>query len=225
MARKPQAAAEEGGGESVGMWYVSFSDMITLLLSFFVMLATFSSFSKESINKFAGACAYIVAYSVVGGRSEKGVMGTERHWEAAKEGSEKPTGLPAGEPNTPRPSTWTAQANAYHERRVFRISSSQMFFGKGTALTPQGLQRLDLVADFLKRLPCRMVVSETASGGDDGARSRLSLERSWAIVNYLVERRSVPVGTLSISPSGAAGRSSAEADAVELVLLSQGACP
>lgn len=224
MASKPKPVAEESGGESVGLWYVSFSDMITLLLAFFVMLATFSSHSKEEINRFAGVCAYITAYSVIGGRSERSVMPTERYYEPAKEGSEKPTGVESGEPKRPRPSTWVSRADAYHERRTFRIRSREVFFGKGAALTPLGMQRLDLVADFLKRLPCRLIVSEIAFGGSEGARERLSLERSWSIVNYLVGTRSVPPGVVSLSQSGAAPAGQ-EADLVELVLLSQGACP
>ena len=89
---------EEAGGESVGLWYVSFADMITLLLSFFVMLTTFSSYSKEGMNKFAGTCAYIASYSLVAGRPEHSMVPTERAYEQVKEGSEKPTGLEAGEP-------------------------------------------------------------------------------------------------------------------------------
>jgi flagellar motor protein MotB len=225
MAGKPKPAEEESGGESVGLWYVSFSDMITLLLSFFVMLATFSSYSKEGMNKFAGTCAYIAAYSILGGRPDHSMVPTERAYEQAKEGSEKPTGESPGQPKTPRASTWTQEASAYRDRRVFRIRSSEVFFGNGAALTPLGTGRLDLVADFMKRLPCRLIVSEIALGGDDGARSRLGLERGWSIVNYLVTVKSVPAGSVSLSPSGTSPPKEGEPDAVELVLLSQEAAP
>src|SRR5689334_15799193 len=68
MSAKPHKpeAEEEGGGE-VGLWYVSFADMITLLLSFFVMLTSFSSFDNESMQQIRDTSAK--AYqSVLGGR-------------------------------------------------------------------------------------------------------------------------------------------------------------
>jgi outer membrane protein OmpA-like peptidoglycan-associated protein len=223
-AKGKPAGEEEGGGHGVGLWYVSFSDMITLLLSFFVMLATFSSYSKEGMNRFAGACSYIAAYSILGGRPDHGVMPTERAYETAKDGSEKPTGLEGGgESKPPRPSDWLAQTGAYHQRKIFQIESSQVFFGKGSALTPLGTRRLDLIADFLKRLPCQLVVSEVVAGGAEGPRETLSLERAWSVVDYLVGRKGVPAGLVSVSQTPGGARQ--EVDVVELVLLSKGATP
>ncbi|MBI5723318.1 MAG: OmpA family protein [Planctomycetes bacterium] len=40
---KPLKPPEEEAGESVGLWYISFADMITLLMSFFVMLQTMAT--------------------------------------------------------------------------------------------------------------------------------------------------------------------------------------
>ncbi len=218
---------EEGGGHSVGLWYVSFSDMITLLLSFFVMLATFSSYSKEGINRFAGACAYIAAYSFIGvGRPDRGVLPTERFYEKAKEGSEKPTDLASREPAPPRPSRWMPDTDAYQKRRELRLASREMFFGRGTALTPLGVQKLELVADFLKRMPCRLTVRETGVEGD-AARERVSLGRCWSVVNYLTTHGGVPAETVSIARSRpVAGRATGEdAAAMEFVLLAPEATP
>jgi flagellar motor protein MotB len=225
MAGKPKPAEEEGGGESVGLWYVSFSDMITLLLSFFVMLATFSSYSKEGMNKFAGACAYVATYSIMYARPEHSLVPTERVYEQATEGSEKPTGVEPGPPKTPRPSSWTADASAYRERHVFRVPSSQVFFGKGAVLTSMGAQRLDALAEFMKRIPCRVIVSEIAVGGNEGSRGRLALERSWSLANYLLSQQSLPPAAVSISPLGTGPTREGEGDTVELVVLSKEAAP
>ena len=53
MARKPQV--EEEAPNSVGDWIVTFSDCMTLLLCFFVLLLTFSSFDEVELQKLAGA--------------------------------------------------------------------------------------------------------------------------------------------------------------------------
>ena len=48
MAGKPKPQEEESG-EGAPLWIISFADMISLLMAFFVMLTTFSGFGpKES---------------------------------------------------------------------------------------------------------------------------------------------------------------------------------
>ena len=59
---------------------------------------------------------------------------TERAYERATEGSEKPTDVESGERRVSRPSAWTADPTAYRERHVFRIPSAQVFFGRGDRL-------------------------------------------------------------------------------------------
>ena len=49
MAGKPKPPEEEG--EGAPLWMISFADMASLLMAFFVMLTTFSAFGpKESIK-------------------------------------------------------------------------------------------------------------------------------------------------------------------------------
>ncbi|MGA2093982.1 MAG: flagellar motor protein MotB, partial [Sedimentisphaerales bacterium] len=45
---KPQ---EEESGEGAPIWIISFADMISLLMAFFVMLTTFSSFGPRESEK------------------------------------------------------------------------------------------------------------------------------------------------------------------------------
>jgi hypothetical protein len=100
-----------------------------------------------------------------------------------------------------------------------------VFYGKGSALTPMGAQRMDVLADFLKRMPCRVIISEIAVTGNEGARGRLALERSWSMVNYLLSQQSLPPAAVSISPSGSGPTKEGEADTVELVVISKEASP
>ena len=78
---KDKAPPPKEQGEKVPIWIVSFADMITLLLSFFVMLTTFSSYSKEDLSKFAGVWAQLADAHV---NAAAGKTGAEFDAEMAK---------------------------------------------------------------------------------------------------------------------------------------------
>ena len=47
---KKQAAAEEGGGEKAPLWIISFADMVSLLMAFFVMLQTMAHMKSGKVG-------------------------------------------------------------------------------------------------------------------------------------------------------------------------------
>ncbi len=144
MSNKKKHEEEDGGGHSVGLWYVSFSDMITLLLSFFVMLTTFSSYSKEDLSRFSGVWAQLADYSVFTGRhgNESLAPQPDRPYDYTMNGSEKPSGADHNTVESTGESQWLASmADAYSRRRVLHIPSRMLFWGKdtqGTTLMPAG---------------------------------------------------------------------------------------
>ena len=209
--------SEEGGGHSVGLWYVSFSDMITLLLSFFVMLATFSSFDKEGQEKLRGVMRCVASYGSIfpdrGPLADSYVPPVEGRLDWTDLGSEMPTDEEPGVTIHPRQVPWHAQTGAYQSRKTFRIPSGRLFWARGSSLTPEGRQALALVVQFLRQVPCRVIVAE-AGGGDPAG--ELALERAWTVRSYLAEA-GLPQDSLCIA-SRPAGKDSPAAPAIEIAL-------
>ncbi len=203
MPRKANApAAEEGGGESVGLWYVSFTDMVTLLLAFFVMLATFSSYSKDNLDRFAGAWTYLANYSILPGKnvSQESVVQMEKYMDWTPVGSEKPSHTESTDAiRAPRESFWMENmANAYHERRTFMVPSVRLFWGNGSSLIPTGKSHLDMVVSFLKVMPGQVIVGESAVDDGSGTADGRSLSRSWEIVEYMARKGNLPYDRFSV---------------------------
>ncbi len=221
MPHKKAHAEEEAPGESVGLWYISFSDMITLLLSFFVMLTTFSSFSKESLDKFSGAWAYIANYSVfpVKNINQDSLIENTRYIDWSPDGSEKPPadmGLDAI--RRPRDSFWMENmANAYHDRRMFYIPSSRLFWGKGSSLIPAGKAHLDKIASFMKLVPCTMIVGE--SNSEELSMDGRAFERAWAIIEYVSARAGIGTERFSIASIGNAAAGQMDQSVMEVTLM------
>jgi hypothetical protein len=200
---------EEGGGHSVGLWYVSFSDMITLLLAFFVMLCTFSSYDDESQKKFAGAVRYIYCYSVFPGKGsirDSYLPPNNVLQEKTEGGSETPTQQDEGFLRNPRSKPWVEEDDVHRNRKVLYLASSAMFWGRGSQLTESGRRSLRLIADFLHQMPGQVTVGEVPpdplSGGENTPESRL--DRAWAIVHFLVAESGLPADRFNIKADAVA---------------------
>jgi chemotaxis protein MotB len=221
MSGKKKSGGEEGGGESVGLWYISFSDMITLLLSFFVMLTTFSSFSKEVGTKFEGIAEGINNSSLFTGNNPYNsvVPAPDRVVDWTNKGSEKPTDGGTENIHKPRSSFWEANANAYRDRQVFIIPGSRLFWGKGNTLTYAGKELLNMLGEFLKAVPCQVVIREGYPEADDGA--DVNLNRASAIVEYLTTKQSIASRRFSLSATNSAGARKLGRPVVEIMLLAR----
>ena len=191
-------------------WMVTFSDCMTLLLTFFVLLLSFSSFDEEIFQKlkviFADA---LPAVSHLGEQRKDAFLPTQQiqHTEDISEGSEKPT-LETGKQDhlkqEPR-RDWID----FRSRKVFLISSEKIFWGKGTAISLQGREALATIASFLKQIPSRVVISECPANSESQIANRderraisdsqIGLPRAWAVVEYLVKRQGLRKNQFSIS--------------------------
>jgi len=194
LRSRKQAEPDEPPGAPE--WMVTFSDCMTLLLTFFVLLLSFSSFDEAIFQRlkviFAEALPTI---NQPNEQNKDALLATQQiqRTEDIDEGSEKPT-LEAGEQGRLKEETEPVD---FRSRKVFLISSQKIFWGKGTAISHQGRQVLATIASFLKQVPSRVVISENGPPDEDS--DQFGLPRAWAVTEYLVKKQRLDKNQLSIS--------------------------
>ena len=195
MARA-RKQVEEDEAPGAPEWMVTFSDCMTLLLTFFVLLLSFSSFDDKVFRKlkiiFMDA---LPATSQSKEQSRDAVLPTEQidMTPELREGSEKPT-LLKGLDNNVREET----PADFHSRKVFSISSEKVFWGKGALISAEGRRIITSMASFLEEVPSRVVICENGPAGKGGA-EQLGLSRAWAVLEYLTSSQSLDKNWFSIS--------------------------
>jgi len=72
----------------------------------------------------------------------------------------------------------------FRARKVFVAESKTIFWGVGTALSPNGREFLDTLADYAGTLPDRIVITESGPGSNP----EVGLLRAIVVVNYLTSK-------------------------------------
>jgi chemotaxis protein MotB len=198
-------------------WMVTFSDCMTLLLTFFVLLISFSSFGGGNGKLRELGTIFKGEFSL--GKQEKDnlesfisptqVMPVDK----IDNGSEKPT-LDEGVSGNLNESN---NDSDFQNRKVFVIASDKIFWGKGNVISADGRKILEDMAVFLKEANARVVISETSpeenSGNDTG------LQRAWAVLECFTQA-GLSKDIFSVSASGTVSAASVGADRkLEIVLL------
>jgi len=179
MAKKKKQASGSAGGAPE--WMVTFSDCMTLLLTFFVLLLSFASFNKQSFEEVGKA--FSKAAPSVSRSSSMSKNSLQRH-KPIRDPKENVKGTP--EPTLARVSS----KNAMHEKKildfrnlkVFTIPSKDFFWGNGIAISTKGQRVLDGMTILLNKTPSRVVISEN---GPDGNNDSIGLSRAWTVIEYL----------------------------------------
>jgi chemotaxis protein MotB len=199
MMPRRKKPVEPGGSGGAPEWMVTFSDCMTLLLTFFVLLLSFSSFDKEVFDEFktmlAGGLPSVNLASKYS-KDASSLIERMRSRQHVEQGSDRPTreqGKQAGvETET--------KAVDFHRHKVFLISSEKIFWGKGTTISPAGHRVLATLALFLTEVQGRLVVSENLPGSDNSD-NELGLSRAWAVMEILTGKHGLDKGRFSISAS------------------------
>jgi len=199
MARTPRRNPpdEDAGAPE---WMVTFSDCMTLLLTFFVLLLSFSSFDDKVFPKMESA--FSEGLSSIGLQrktSKEAFQLTPRiiFEEDPDVGSESPTVDGQYESN---PSSSLDFMN-FQDQKVFLVPSSKVFLGLGTRMSRHGRQMLTDVATLLKAVPNRVVITEHPVDGD-GTTSEIGLTRAWIVTRFLTEDQGLQRTRFSISSAG-----------------------
>lgn len=207
MAReKKQAESEEAPGAPE--WMVTFSDCMTLLLTFFVLLLSFSSFDDRIFRKLRMIFMEALPEVSNSERNNKdSVLHTEQIQQTVDllEGSEKPTlnrGLDDNlEKETPVD---------FRNRKMFSIASEKIFWGDGVLISTEGRRIMTKMASFLKEVPSHVVISENGPTVD--GTEHLGLSRAWAIIEYLTIGKNLDKNWFSVSAGSTLNRGDIRSD-------------
>jgi chemotaxis protein MotB len=213
----------EGGAPA---WMTTFCDCMTLLLTFFVLLLTFSSFDEASLKRLEGAFQFrakatpSVAESP--DRIGDSMVPEERIApDRTERGAEKPTLSIAEKIRHPKQTEEISETDAYHHERSLSISTRRVFLGQGAGLTRHGRERLEKIAHFLRLLPCKVIIGESRPG--DSKDVGRSLERSWAVLHFFLNQGGLSPDRFSIATEGCASHErSGKQPVMQIVLLSKG---
>lgn len=179
--KKHKPPQEEESGEGAPLWIISFADMMSLLMAFFVMLSTFSGFGPAEAEKLQRTVKAVLAPNYYGGwytPYPRTAMGAQAMAAGQLEkGSEKPT----LEETQGKGLLKETPAGDFRSRKIFLIESRAVFWGAGTTLSPSGRDFLNTLASFVSKIPDRIVICEDGLGRDD----QQGLVRAAWVLNYL----------------------------------------
>jgi len=173
---------------------VTFSDCMTLLLTFFVLLLSFSSFDKETLPALGQSFAKSLPSIGLSGKNKQDSMCEKQPSKQEvkqTEGTEVPS-------NTVEQTTNFMKEKKpldFRNLKVFTVESEGFFWGQGYAISKDGIEVLNTLAGYLKYRPGRIVISEN---GPDGKTS-LGLQRSLAVMGDLTTRHELDKARFNIS--------------------------
>lgn len=180
MGAKPKPPEEEGG-EGAPLWIISFADMTSLLMAFFVMLSTFSGFGPKTSAKLRVVAKSALAPNYYGGWHKNPpltAMGVQAVAAGQLEkGSEKPTlEQPSGKGLLAE-----TEPHDFKNRKIFLIESNKVFWARGTTPSTEGRYFLNIMASYASKMPDRIVISEEGPGDNN----ELGILRAASVVEYL----------------------------------------
>jgi chemotaxis protein MotB len=198
FTRKPPPPEEQPGAPE---WMLTFSDCMTLLLTFFVLLMTFSSLGDSEIQ----------AVSEVANKLLPGFDWTNKMYNDSlvkymqyhppveiEAGSEKPT----LEEGTRGGLKATASGPDFDYIKVFSMPSKKVFYGTGFVVSAGGRSLMATVASFLGKVPNRVVICEHGAQRNKDI-DEMGLQRAWVVMEHLAEKHKLNKERFSISGSGA----------------------
>jgi chemotaxis protein MotB len=188
---------EPEDAQSAPEWMVTFSDCMTLLLTFFVLLLSFSSFDDKVFRKMETALAEAMPSIGISMEKDRDAFLTVRqiqYKEELNKGNEKPTLKGNIEANVKEDVTLMP----FQNRKVFLISSDKVFWGKGTFISARGRKILSDIASLLKTVPNRIAISENNQTTNKKS-INLGLDRAWAVTEYLTEQEHLDKNRFSVS--------------------------
>jgi len=213
MARqRPEVEEEEGGGAPE--WMVTFSDCMTLLLTFFVLLLSFCGFGENVLEGLSASFAKELPSIWPANAIQQESMWKDEQissMEKADEGTETRNAATEESSNFMR----EKKPLDFRNLKVFSVRSDSFFWGNGTAISGAGREMLDTFAVFLRSVPSRVVISETGPAGT----GQMGLDRAWSVFEYMTKKGGLKKEMFSITTSTMTVRSNQEQRTLDITLL------
>ncbi|MHC4294588.1 MAG: flagellar motor protein MotB [Planctomycetota bacterium] len=216
MAAGNQSRVQESDTPAVAPWMMTFCDCMTLLLTFFVLLLTFSSFDDVTLDKLGGAFSNISMESIFPHKrtiQDSLIPPTEAPIDRTQEGSERPTTDEIKETENPKRMKEIFDKSAYRDRKIIKIPSDKLFYARGSSLTVNGRAHLKVLGSFIRRLPCKVIV------GENNPDNYVALERAWAVLHYFTQTEKLDENQFSISTGDAVPDTNPSAREVLVIVL------
>jgi len=213
MARQRPEVEEE---EVIGApeWMVTFSDCMTLLLTFFVLLLSFCGFGDEVFPGLKASFARALPSVWPSDSTQKESLWENEHVssiEEVKVGTETRT-LAAAESNN---FMKEKEPLDFHNLKVFSVRSDSFFWGNGTVISSTGREMLDAFAVFLRSIPSRVVISENGPAGT----GQMGLDRAWSVFEYMTKKQGLKEEMFSITTSTMTLQSNQQQRVLDITLL------
>lgn len=193
---RPEKKPAEGEVEGAPEWMVTFSDCMTLLLTFFVLLLSFAGFADDTFEGIGSSFAKALPSVAMSFTDEQDAMWKKDEIikkDKVEEGSETATQSPDDSTNFMK----EKRPLDFRNLKVFTIPSSDFFYGNGVAIAQEGEKVLGQLGLFLQSVPTRVVISENGPGGN----SEIGFQRAWAVLEYLSSQDGLERGVFSITGS------------------------
>ncbi|HEG42673.1 hypothetical protein LCGC14_2401860 [marine sediment metagenome] len=208
---------EEQGPIGAPEWMVTFSDCMTLLLTFFVLLLSFTAFGENTLPNLGNAFTESMSSSIgMNNRTARDAMRAQqqvKEVERVKKGSET------------KPSTEDEINKIMKQKRpidfknlkVFAIPSEKLFWGDGAAISRSGQKLLDSLSILFKVVPSRVVISENGPNTNQ----QMALRRSLKVVEYMTSK-GIEGNNFSITTSPMMRSGQRDRRMLEITLLDPG---
>ena len=206
---------EDDGDPGAPEWMVTFSDCMTLLLTFFVLLLTFSTFDEHVLRKLRVIfCKAMPAVSKQKRENKDALLAPKNYIipiEDPYEGSEKET-LAKGKADNFKRDKGPLD---FRRRKVFVIPSKELFWANGSSISLQGRKSLSVMASFLKEVPGRVIISENIAS--DNTDEQLGLSRAWGVMQHLATKHGLDKKRFSISATSTIAQESSSTAETNIV--------
>ncbi len=196
MASRQPPQIQEEPQEGVPAWMTTFSDCMMLLLTFFVLLLTFSSFDPVALKQLEGAMKFKDIPSLFDFKhqiDDSIIEINRREIDRTDKGSEVPATDLLEIVRNPRKLDAPADKDAFADERILHMPIDRLFLGDSMVFTSAGRDCLDGIALFLKLMPCKVFVG-TADDVDDG------ILKSLAVLEFFTQKHGFSPARFCLSP-------------------------